>query len=111
MFNQNAKQVLDDYMPNMEVLDLLATYFQAYSDVTRIKILSALSISSLCVGDISFMLNLNQTTVSHQLKILKSLSLVKGQRCGKLIFYSLSSDKVNQIMLSGVEHLQNNKLI
>ena len=46
-----------------------------------------------------------------QLKLLKSLSLVQGQRQGKLIFYSLSSDKVNQIMLSGVEHLQSNRLI
>ncbi len=111
MIEQNTRRVLDDYMPSMQVLDLLATYFQAYSDVTRIKILSALSISSMCVSDISAMLNLNQTTVSHQLKLLKSLSLVQGQRQGKLIFYSLSSDKVNQIMLSGVEHLQSNRLI
>ena len=111
MLIHNTKRVIDDYMPNMQVLDLLASYFQAYSDVTRIKILSALSISEMCVSDISVMLKINQTTISHQLKLLKNLSLVKNKRQGKLIFYSLSSDKVNQIMLSGVEHLQNNKLI
>lgn len=111
MLNQNTKSAIDMYMPNFKVLDMLASYFSAYSDVTRIKILSALSISEMCVGDISCMLDINQTTISHQLKLLKSLSLVKYKRQGKLIYYSLSCDKVNQIMLSGVEHLQNNNLI
>ena len=111
MLKENTKRAIDMYMPNMQVLDLLATYFQAYSDVTRIKILSALSISEMCVGDISCMLDINQTTISHQLKLLKNLSLVKYKRHGKLIFYSLSSDKINEIMLSGVEHLQSHNLI
>lgn len=111
MLNKNTIRAIDTYMPSIEVLDAIASYFQAYGDVTRIKILSALSISELCVSDISFLLEINQTTVSHQLKLLKNLNLVKYKRQGKLIFYSLTSDKINQIMLSGVEHLQNNKLI
>lgn len=111
MVSYGTKQTIIEFMPKEEVLDVLASYFQAYSDITRIKILSILSISELCVGDICQMLNLNQTTVSHQLKMLKNLGLVKYKRQGKLIYYSLSSDKINQIMLHGVEHLQNCKMI
>lgn len=93
------------YLPSQHVLELLADYFQAYSDPTRIKILSALSISELCVNDISTLLNINQTTVSHQLKLLKNLNVVKFKREGKVIYYSLANHNVNDIMLNGVNHI------
>lgn len=111
MYNQclavNEKKQSDilTYMPSQEVLELLANYFQAYSDPTRIKILSALSMSELCVNDISLLLQINQTTVSHQLKFLKNLNVVKFKRDGKVIYYSLASENVNDIMLSGVNHI------
>ncbi|MBQ8749260.1 MAG: winged helix-turn-helix transcriptional regulator [Clostridia bacterium] len=94
-----------NYLPSQEVLELLAGYFQAYSDPTRIKILSALSMSELCVNDISTLLNINQTTVSHQLKLLKNLNVVKYKRDGKVIYYSLANQNVNDIMLNGVNHV------
>ena len=94
-----------NYLPSQEVLELLADYFQAYSDPTRIKILSALSMSELCVNDISTLLNINQTTVSHQLKLLKNLNVVKFKRDGKVIYYSLANHNVNDIMLNGVNHI------
>ena len=93
------------YLPSQDVLELLANYFQGFSDPTRIKILSALAMSELCVNDISALLNINQTTVSHQLKFLKNLNVVKFKRVGKVIYYSLVSETVNDVMLTGVNHI------
>lgn len=67
--------------------------------------LSALAISEMCVTDLSRVLDINQTTVSHQLRLLKNLGIVKSERCGKIIFYSLVNDTVNDVMLKGVEFL------
>ena len=59
----------------------------------------------MCVTDLSRVLDINQTTVSHQLRLLKNLGIVKSERCGKIIFYSLVNDTVNDVMLKGVEFL------
>ena len=67
--------------------------------------LSALAISEMCVTDLSRVLDINQTTVSHQLRLLKNLGIVKSERSGKIIFYSLVNDLVNDVMLKGVEFL------
>lgn len=67
--------------------------------------LSALAISEMCVTDLSRVLGINQTTVSHQLRLLKNLGIVKCERYGKIIFYSLINDTVNDVMLKGVEFL------
>ena len=71
--------------------------------------MSALSLSKMCVNDISVSLNLNQTTVSHQLKILKAVGVVKDDRCGKVIYYSIATKTINEVMLSGVDYLFDNK--
>lgn len=93
------------YLPKEKVLRLLAEFFSMFSDETRIKILSALSISELCVNDIANILNLNQTTVSHQLKLLKSVGAVKYRRDGKIIYYSLADKQINDCILTGVNYL------
>jgi DNA-binding transcriptional ArsR family regulator len=67
--------------------------------------LSALAISEMCVTDLSRVLEINQTTISHQLRLLKNLGIVKCERHGKVIFYSLIDDTVNDVMLKGVEFL------
>jgi len=105
LVDQKTQSDILFYMPSQEVLELLANYFQGFSDPTRIKILSALSVSELCVNDISTLLDINQTTVSHQLKLLKNLNMVKYKRDGKVIYYSLASDTVNEVMLNGVNHI------
>lgn len=102
---EKKQQEILSYMPTSDVLELLASYFQAYSDPTRIKVLSALSMSELCVSDISSLLSLNQTTVSHQLKLLRTLGMVRYKREGKVIYYSLANKFVNDIMMNGVEYL------
>ena len=94
------------YMPVEKMCYSLANFFSLFADCTRIKILSALSMSEMCVGDISKILDINQTTVSHQLKLLKSGGMVKFRRDGKVIYYSISSEMVNECLLSAVEYLQ-----
>ena len=80
-------------------------FFLHFSDPTRVKMLSALAISEMCVTDLSRILNLNQTTVSHQLRFLKNIGIVQAKRQGKIIFYSLVNDTVNDVLLKGVEFL------
>ena len=67
--------------------------------------LSVLAISRMCVSDLAGILNLNQTTVSHQLRLLKNLGAVKMRRMGKVIFYSLKTELLNDVLLKGVEFL------
>lgn len=93
------------YLPQEKVLRLLAEFFSMFSDETRIKIISALSVSELCVNDIANILKLNQTTVSHQLKLLKSVGAVKFRRDGKIIYYSIADKQIHDCLLSGVNYL------
>ena len=98
---RNKKEVLN-YLPNNDSIERLAIFFQNFSDGTRLKIISCLAMCDMCVNDLSTILNINQTTISHQLKYLKSQNLVTCKREGKIILYSLSSSKVNDLMLSAV---------
>ena len=98
---RNKKEVLN-YLPNNDSIERLAIFFQNFSDGTRLKIISCLAMCNMCVNDLSTILNINQTTISHQLKYLKSQNLVTCKREGKIILYSLSSSKVNDLMLSAV---------
>lgn len=103
------KEVVDDvkyYLPEDEMCFKLADFFSMFSDGTRIKILSALAVSEMCVNDLSRILNINQTTISHQLKLLKSTSTVKFRRDGKIVYYSIASKMINDCLLSGVDYLQ-----
>ena len=94
------------YLPEDKTCLRLADFFSTFSDTTRIKILSALAVSEMCVNDLSRILNINQTTISHQLKTLKSIGAVKFRRDGKIIYYSLASSMINDCLLSGVNYLQ-----
>ena len=76
-----------------------------FADSTRVKILYALFESELCVCDIAKVLNLTQSAVSHQLRILKSGKLVKYRRDGKTVFYSLADDHVRSIIDQGMDHI------
>ena len=105
ILDQKTLQNLQYYMPENKVLQQLANFFSIFSDSTRLKILSALAVSQMCVNDIAVSLNINQTTVSHQLKLLKSIGAVKDQCEGKIIFYSIANKTINDVMLNGVDYL------
>lgn len=103
--DNQAVQSLEYYMPEVSVLQQMAEFFSVFSDSTRLKIISALSIREMCVNDISNSLKINQTTVSHQLKLLKQNNAVKDKREGKVIYYSIANPKINDILLNGVDFL------
>lgn len=92
--------------PDDEILYDLAELFKVFGDSTRIKILYVLFETELCVYDIARLLNLTQSSVSHQLRILKNSKLVKFRREGKSIFYSLDDEHVRKILSMGMEHVE-----
>ena len=100
-----VKRVLEQ-QPDDEVLYDLAELFKVFGDSTRIKILYSLFETELCVYDIARLLNLSQSSVSHQLRILKNSKLVKFRREGKSIFYSLDDEHVHEIISMGMEHVE-----
>lgn len=92
------------YLPNRETAETLSRFFHSFADGTRLLVLSAVSIKKMCVSDIADVCGLNQTTVSHQLKILKNEGILKSERQGKVVFYSVKDQKINQVLLLGVEY-------
>lgn len=102
LLEDDAKKEILNYMPSKSALEKLADYFQNFSDYTRVKIISCLSMRDMCVNDLSVILDINQTTLSHQLKLLKDKGIVSSMREGKIIMYKLENKQVNNIMLNAV---------
>lgn len=92
-------------MPTDELLSDLADLYKIFGDSTRIKIMFALFEEEMCVCAIAELLGMNQSAISHQLKVLKNANLVANRREGKTIYYSLSDDHVRSIIAQGFEHL------
>lgn len=93
-------------LPKEEVLYDLAEFFKVFGDSTRIKIICALFESEMCVCDLSALLNVSQSAISHQLKTLKSARLVKYRREGKVIYYSLEDTHIKHIFDDGLKHIK-----
>ncbi len=93
------------YLPDKDMSQKLANLFAVFADKTRLRLISALSISEMCVNDLACVLDMNQTTISHQLQLLRNTGIVTFSRQGKTVFYRLATNKINQVMLSGVEYL------
>ena len=96
---------VNETMPEEEILYDLAELFKILGDSTRIKILYVLFESEMCVFDISQLLNMSMSAISHQLRILKQAQLVKFRREGKTVFYSLADDHVRTILGNGMDHI------
>ena len=105
LLDKRTTALVDDYVPGDDVLKERVGFFTIFSDFTRLKILSALAISEMCVSDLSAVLYVNQTTLSHQLRLLKNLAAVKTRRQGKVVFYSLKNELLSDVLLKGVEFL------
>lgn len=94
---------LKKFMPDKNSLQNMTSFFYAFSDDTRLKIIILLSIKPLCVGEIVNVLSVNQTTISHQLKILKSLNIVECDRVGKNIIYYIKNSSIENVLNATVE--------
>ena len=94
-----------DQLPAEETLYDLAELFKVFGDTTRIKIICALFESEMCVCDLSCLLNMTQSAISHQLRVLKSARLVKFRRKGKVVYYSLDDEHIKHIYDAGLNHI------
>ena len=107
--NQDSELLLMESIPNSKVCTKLANFYSIFSDSTRLKIIITLLLKEMCVSDLSAILNINQTTISHQLKILKSLGTVTATRKNKFIFYKVNNKLINNIMCNGVDYILKNQ--
>lgn len=106
--NEVHSDVVDEvraHLPKEYLLDDLAEVFKVFGDKTRMKILYILHEKELCVCDIAQLLDMNQSAISHQLKVLKQAKLIKNRREGKQMYYSLADDHVHTILSMGMEHI------
>ncbi len=108
LVHQNLLDIVDKKMPDETKLYDLSELFKVFGDSTRIRILFVLFEAEVCVCDLAEALNMTQSAISHQLKILKQNKLVKSRREGKSIFYSLADDHVRTIISMGLEHIEEN---
>lgn len=105
IIHEDVVNQVRDTMPVDENLYDLAELFKVFGDTTRIKILYALFSSDMCVCDIAALLNMTQSAISHQLRVLKQARLVKYRKEGKIVFYSLDDEHVKQIFDQGLIHV------
>lgn len=104
LLSERHKRELLSALPHERDISKLADYFQNFSDSTRIKILSCLSMTNMCVNDLSTVLGINQTTISHQLKLLKDQNIVSYKRDGKILVYYLLDNGVGDMMMYAVNN-------
>jgi ArsR family transcriptional regulator len=106
----NLASTIKENMPSESICNSLAGFYSIFSDSTRLKILISLLLGEMCVNDLSKLLDINQTTISHQLKILKNNGVVVSTRKNKYIFYKIKDRFINSIMINGVDFLLNKKI-
>ncbi len=92
-------------MPDDTSLNELADFFKIFGDSTRVRILWALSLNQMCVCDIATLLNMSQSSISHQLRVLKQNKFVKNRRDGKVVYYSLLDEHISYILKQGLTHI------
>jgi len=106
MIHEDIVNMVKAKMPLEENLYDLAELFKVFGDTTRIKILCALTESEMCVCDIAALLNMTQSAISHQLRVLKQARLVKFRREGKIVYYSLDDEHIKRIFDQGLIHIK-----
>jgi len=101
---------IDKDVLSVEQAQILAETFRVLGDPTRVRIVHALSLSELCTSDLASVVSMSESAVSHQLRTLRQLHVVKSRREGKLVFYSLNDDHVRSLFQQGLEHAFEDKL-
>lgn len=109
VIHEEVVNAVKENMPEEELLYDLAELFKVFGDSTRVRILWALDEAEMCVCDIASVLNMTQSAISHQLRVLKRARLVKNRRDGKVVYYSLDDDHVKAIFEQGLIHIKEEK--
>lgn len=104
IIHEDIVKDVGENMPEEESLYDLAELFKVFGDTTRIKILYALFAAEMCVCDIAVLLNMTQSAISHQLRVLKQARLVKYRKAGKVVYYTLDDEHVKAIFDQGLIH-------
>ena len=104
--HEELLKIVNETMPEETELYDLAELFKVFGDSTRIRILFVLFEAEVCVCDLAKVLNMTQSAISHQLRILKQNKLVNSRREGKSVFYSLADGHVRKIIAQGREHIE-----
>ena len=102
----DAVEMARSAMPGDEITSAASDFFKAFSDKTRLRILTALVTRELCVCDIAALLGMSQSAISHQLRFLKQARLVKSRKSGKTVYYALCDDHIQIILAQGIAHVQ-----
>lgn len=97
--------IVSNSMPSDALLTRLAEIFRLLGDPTRVKILQALSIEELCVCDIASLLGTTKSAISHQLRLLRSLRVVRYRKAGRIVYYSLDDSHVENLLREGLSHI------
>ena len=105
VIHQDAVDRVKTNMPDEEDIFEVADLFKAFGDSTRARIICALSITELCVCDLSALLNMSQSAVSHQLRTLKQARIVRNRRNGKSVYYSLDDEHIKALFRMAIEHV------
>ncbi len=101
----NVKKAINE-LPDDELIADLSDMFKIFGDQTRVKILMALESGEMCVCDIAAVMDMSQSAISHQLRVLKQSNIVKTRREGKVVYYSISDDHVKEIFDMAMVHVQ-----
>ncbi len=104
--HEDIVRKVNEQMPEEDKLYDLADFFKVFADSTRIKMLYVLMCSEMCVCDIAQILNMTQSAISHQLRTLKQMDLVRNRREGKTVFYSLADGHIKTILSQGLDHIE-----
>jgi ArsR family transcriptional regulator, lead/cadmium/zinc/bismuth-responsive transcriptional repressor len=104
-FHPDVVEEIRKHMPGDSLLQDLAQLFKVLGDHTRVRILHALSRSALCVCDLTSILGMNQSAVSHQLRVLRDAKIVKSRKNGKNVLYSLDDLHISELLRMGSEHV------
>ena len=105
VIHKNVVEEVREKLPQEEMLYELAEFFKVFGDTTRIRILCALFEAEMCVCDLSALLNISHSAISHQLRGLKSARIVKFRREGKVVYYSLDDEHIKHIFDEGFRHI------
>lgn len=105
MIHQDVVAKVRENMQDEDPIYEVAELFKVFGDSTRARIICALTVSELCVCDLSCLLNMSQSAISHQLRILKHARMVKNRRAGKVVYYSLADDHIKTLFEIAFEHV------